>query len=129
MAINLISGCGERPVPTYPVVGQVFYRGQPLAEAQVVFHCVDDSKQTANRPMAFTDSNGHFALTTMKPGDGAPPGEYAITVELRERVTIGEEPVRNGLSLLPERYRTPEKSGLRFRVEKGENQVPRIVIE
>lgn len=121
-----LAGCGKREVATFPVRGQVTFRGVPLAEAQVVFHCVDGSPQTANKPMAFTDSDGRFHLTSMKSRDGAPPGEYAITVELRDLVVVGEEKVRNGRSLLPERYRVPEKSGLRFRVEKGENETPRI---
>jgi len=123
-----LAGCGKRDVPTHPVRGQVHYRGQPVAEARIAFHCVDQSPQAANQPIAITDAQGRFTLTTMKQGDGAPLGEYAITIELRDLITVGEEQVRDGRSLLPERYRTPEKSGLRFRVGKGENEVPRIDI-
>ncbi len=126
VATIVLPGCGKREVPRHPVRGQVFYRNQPLREAQVAFHCADGSPQADSKPIAVTDSEGRFQLTTLKQGDGAPLGEYAITIELRELVTVGEEQVRNGRSLLPERYRVAEKSGLRFRVEKGENQVPRI---
>ena len=125
----VVAGCGPREVPRHPVRGQVFYRKKPLADAQVVFHVVDNSPQAANKPIAITDEQGRFALTTMSRGDGAPPGEYVITIELRELVTVGEEKVRSGRSLLPERYRHLEKSGLRFRVEKGENEVARIELE
>jgi hypothetical protein len=113
-------------VPTHPVAGQVFFRNKPVAEAMVVFHPLSTNAAMPNKPIAYTDSAGNFVLTTMKTGDGAPAGEYAITIELREAVLQGEEKTRSGRSLLPERYRHPDKSGLRYRVTADKNEVPRI---
>lgn len=124
----IVAGCSKQTVPTHPVSGQVYYRNKPLAEALIVFHALDDSPQSPNKPMAYTDADGNFTLTTLKQGDGAPVGEYAITIDLREAVLQGEEKVRSGKSLLPERYRNPAKA-VRFRVEAGHNRVPRIDVK
>jgi hypothetical protein len=78
--------------------------------------------------MAYTDANGDFALTTFSHNDGAPPGEYAITVELRAPEMVGEEVMRNGPNLLPARYSKPETSGLKTTVVDGDNAIQPIEI-
>ena len=114
LALGLSIGCSssdEGPV-CYPVHGVVTLDNKPLSEAAVVFHAIEPAAQSASKPLAYTDSSGRFALTTLRTGDGAPPGKYAITVELRARRMVGEELVRDGRNLLPERYIRPETSGL-----------------
>ncbi|MBI3822329.1 MAG: hypothetical protein HY289_06580 [Planctomycetes bacterium] len=129
IAAPCLAGCSRSALATHPVRGQVYYRDKPLAEALIVFHALDASDHAANKPIAYTDSEGKFTLTTMKPGDGAPAGEYAITVDLREAVLVGEEKTRSGKSLLPERYRNVQKAVFKFRVEPGENIVPRLDVK
>lgn len=114
------SSSGE--VPVHPISGKVFFQGRPVAEATVVLHSKDGSPQRGQRPLAYTDAQGQFALTTTRPSDGAPPGDYVVTVVLRAPVTVGDERVREGRHLLPTRYSRPETSPLRLRVEPGENQ-------
>ena len=79
--------------------------------------------------MAIAKADGTFDLTTYHSGDGAPPGEYAITVELRGLVTGGEEPVRTGPNTLPAKYAKPESSALKYTVVEGENEIPTIDIK
>lgn len=120
-----VSGCGARSGPTcFPVQGEVRLDGQPLAEAMVVFHPVDGDVSQIPRPLAYTGRDGMFELTTLQTNDGAPPGEYAITVELRELKQDGDQLVRDGKNLLPEDYRDPLKSGFKFTVEAEPNEVP-----
>src|SRR5437763_12721850 len=69
----------------YPVKGQVLYKGSPLAKALVVFHPLQESSALAQKPFAYTDAEGRFTLTTERPADGALAGDYAVTVEWRER--------------------------------------------
>jgi hypothetical protein len=111
------------------VRGKVLHNGQPLAEAMVVFHPQDSQAVAAPRPMAYTNEQGEFSLTTVKQGDGAPVGQYAITVELREQRLVGEEQVRDGRNLLPPQYASPQTSPLKFEVAEGENEVPPIAIQ
>jgi hypothetical protein len=126
----LLAGCGGSPtIPCAPVRGTVLQNGQPLPEAMVVFHPQDPQAVAAPRPVAYTNQQGEFELTTVQQGDGAPVGTYAITVELRAPRLVGEEQVRDGRNLLPARYASPQTSPLSFDVAQGDNEVPPITIE
>ena len=123
----LVVGCTNHTgSKCYPVRGTIRYNGMPLAEAMILFHPLDHDAPEIARPLAFTDRNGNFALTSIQPNDGAPPGEYAMTVELRELKPDGDQMVRDGRNLLPEKYRDPKASGLHFIVEPEPNEVPVI---
>ena len=120
-------GCsGPKGPKCYPVRGQVFYKGKPISEATVVMHRVRGDVEGNQKPIAYTATDGTFQITTMTRGDGAPPGDYVITIELRAPQTIGEEVVRNGAHMLPVQYSRPESSGQKFTVVEGENEIPAI---
>jgi hypothetical protein len=124
----LLVGCGGRrhaPV-CVPVNGHITYRSKPLAEAIVVLHRVGGDVEGFQKPTAVTDADGNFTLTTFNLNDGAPPGDYEITVEQRALVTGGEEPVRSGPNVLPPKYAKPANSGLKYTVVDGENTIPPI---
>ena len=120
-------GCGKGAA-CHPVSGQILLGSAPVAEAKVVFHPLDGQLPGGQRPQAITDDEGRFTLMTQQPGDGAPEGEYAITVELREPVRVGEEVIRDGRNLLPDVYSRPESSKLRYRVHPGGNTAPAIIL-
>ncbi|HXG10539.1 MAG TPA: hypothetical protein VNK04_12325 [Gemmataceae bacterium] len=70
-----------------PVKGQVFYKGQPLKGALVTFHpkgAVDEVSVV--RPTGLTKEDGSFTLTTGNQ-EGAPAGEYIVTLICPEEVT------------------------------------------
>ena len=121
-------GCARSGVSLHPVAGQVLLGNRPVAEAKVVFHPLEGQLPNGQRPQAYTDEQGRFSLMTVKPGDGAPEGEYAITVELRELVRVGEEVIRDARNLLPEIYSRPDTSKLRYRVVTGNNEPPAFVL-
>ena len=75
------------------------------------------------KPIAYTDVEGRFSMTTDRSGDGVASGEYAVTVEWREKSRSGVEKIR-GRNLLPVRYAKPESSGLHCRVQEGQNELP-----
>lgn len=124
-----VLGCGGPVGPEcHPVRGQVRWNGQPLAEAQVVFHPQFSADESFPQPIGQTDAQGNFVLSTFQASDGAPAGEYLITVELRDLRQVGEETVRDGRNLLPARFGKPQESGLRYTVVAGENTVPTLEI-
>jgi hypothetical protein len=125
--IIALAGCSGSTGPVcYPVQGQVTLDGKPLVEAMVVLHPLSGMVDGGQKPIASTDAEGRFATTTFQSGDGAPPGDYAITVELRAQRMAGEELIRDGRNMLPPRYARPESSGFRCTVGEGENELPPI---
>ena len=115
---------GRKPV--YPVQGQVLVKGRPAARAQVTFHPLDDSGPEAVRPVGHVDEQGRFRLTTYADGDGAPEGEYRVTVQwfLATRARGSDE--YQSVNYLPARYGRAETSGLRATITRGDNNLPTI---
>jgi hypothetical protein len=118
-----LSSCGDagrRPV--YPAHGRVLFEGQPMPNAQVILHplSLDDNDHPV-RPTGRVGADGSVTLTTFTAGDGAPEGEYAVTVDLRRRPPDAEGDVTQ--SVLPARYLKPDTSPLRVRIKKGTNEL------
>ena len=90
----------------------------------VVFHPRGTQAGLTHKPQGYTGAEGGFALTTNQPGDGAPAGDYDVTVELRDKRRVGEEIVRDGRNLLPARYSKPGSSGLHCQIQEGRNELP-----
>ena len=64
--------------PTFPVEGTVLIRGKPAEGVQVFLHPRDVSQR--GKPRGVTDADGRFRLRTYHDGDGAPAGDYTVTV-------------------------------------------------
>ena len=130
LAVIGSAGCSEEVgLEVHPVEGVVLFAGRPVAEARVTFHPRFEAPAWSHLPLAYTDEAGKFRLSTNTQADGAPPGDYEITVELRQSVMIGEEMVREGRHLLPERYCRPASSGLQYCVVEGNNVVPPLELK
>jgi hypothetical protein len=125
-----VAGCGgECRKPVFPANGQVLYDGKPIPHALVTLHPLDPADKDAARPHGKVDKDGNFVLTTYDANDGAPAGEYAVTVEwwltsATARTPEGDSPPPT--NRLPARYARPETSKLRVRIEEGGNQIPLI---
>jgi hypothetical protein len=91
----------------------------------VTLHPVVGSSKDAVRPVGYADDNGYFALTSYQKGDGAPEGEYRVTVSwllaTKVRGAADEYVTRN---YLPARYSAADRSGLRVTIAKGNNDLP-----
>jgi hypothetical protein len=73
-------GCsgGGGSLNSAAVTGTVTRGGKPVEGAMVSFV---PQGQGARAAFGTTDASGRFSLTTLKPGDGAMPGLYGVTVE------------------------------------------------
>jgi hypothetical protein len=115
------ASCTREPHrPVFPVRGLVLVRGAPAAQARVTFHSVDTG-ETA-RPSAVVETDGSFQLSTYLARDGAPAGEYVVTVEWPSASRKQDE-LNAGPDLLKGRYRDPKSSPLRVRVEERANEL------
>jgi hypothetical protein len=86
----------------------------------VVFHSTAAEKAATIPPTARSDQDGQFSLTTFRAGDGAPVGDYVVTVRWQQVVGSGEAACP-GPDLLPPRYNDTKNSDLRFHVAQGNN--------
>ncbi len=64
----------------FPVSGSVFLNGRSAEGARVAFHPSRNPNDHGLCPQAVVAADGSFRLTTYAAGDGAPPGQYAITL-------------------------------------------------
>ncbi len=120
----LIGGCGQADdgPAVYRVTGKVLVDGRPAARAQVIFH---RSGGSANHPdpIAETDGDGNFSPTTRLTRDGAPAGDYTLTILWPEiQVDHGEEIA--GRDRLNGFYRYTSTSNLKVNIKEGENLLP-----
>lgn len=117
-------GCGSKGPVLYPVTGKVVgHDGKPLERATVVFHPVGGAAD-APKPRGTVGADGSFVLTTTTTGDGAPPGEYRVTVELWASGK-GDDPPTNRL---PTKYASQEKSGFTAKVGDGPTELKPFVL-
>ena len=132
LAAIFIAGCGKQSVtgrvPVIPVTGKVIFEGQATPGALVVFHPVQDAQSASPPAQATVRDDGMFELTTYTANDGAPPGEYKVTVEWRKLINDNGD-VRPGPNVLPDRYSRPKTTDLVARVSEGPNQLPTLQVK
>jgi hypothetical protein len=122
----LCQGCGgeQWQAETYPASGRITINGEPPEGAVVELHATDEGPDVRNsRPWAVVEEDGTFTLSTYERGDGAPPGEYAVTVKWPPDVSQPSLADR-----LAGAYARPEQSRWEVTISEGENQLPPIEI-
>jgi len=126
-----VLGCtGRRPdkwrdglPPAIPVTGTVTYDGKPLEQATVVFLAPVPGKSRSLAAVAITDAAGRFVLRTYRDHDGAIAGRHQVTVHKSVTVSPGDRPLSPNEQgdildtpvvrhLIPQKYSTPDTSGL-----------------
>jgi hypothetical protein len=119
-------GCGkaDNRIPVYPVLGTIQFRGKPIVGAFVSLHRKSDLNGIPG-PRATVAPDGSFAVTTYDGGDGAPEGEYVLTVQWYKPVRQGNDLV-GGPNILPAKYASPRTSDVRISVAAGENRLQPI---
>lgn len=113
-------GCAkENREPLYPVHGHVTFNGQPAAGVQVYFTAPDEQGLPAV-PRAVTEADGSFELSTYAPRDGAPAGQYRVTIFWPD-LTAPIDPEKGPPDRLNGRYADRKKSPWLVTVNEGPN--------
>jgi hypothetical protein len=121
-AALLVSSCGRKGrKPVFPVSGTVLVNGKAAPEAIVYFHPVADDPPPV-LPYGQVNESGGFTLSTYESGDGAPAGDYIVTIEWRERSGLTGKNFE-GPDRLQGRYSDPKKSKLRVTIKEETNSL------
>jgi len=130
--VAALAGCASSQnadrLPVFPATGKLIYDGRPLAGAYIVLHPKGTADgRAAPRPHAQAAADGSFALTSYESNDGAPAGDYTLTVELRSLVNHGGD-VTAGPNTLPAKYGRAETSPVIVQIAEQTNDLPEIQI-
>jgi hypothetical protein len=118
------AGCGSHR-SVYPVRGKIVdAEGHPLPGALVCFFPADNLN-AAIKPAGYADDKGNFFLTTYENNDGAPAGDYVVTVAWRVGPRDPAKPRQPPPDRLHGRFSDVNQSPLKAAIVKGKN-TPKI---
>jgi len=127
LLIALVPGCGKKEIQLYPASGKLLMGGKPAAGVFVTFVPVEAGQDDQiTRSFATTGEDGSFTLSTWQPGDGAPAGDYRVTLlyepltsqGLGGRLNNKKNPIR-----IDPKYARPETTPLRGHIDPGPSNV------
>ena len=86
LGIVVIVGCGPASIPSldvFPVTGRILINGKPPVRAEIRLQPsvpLNDPLKRSIEPYAIVQDDGTFRVGTYRGDDGAPLGEYALTM-------------------------------------------------
>jgi hypothetical protein len=111
VAATMLPSCSPRKQSVYHVRGKVLdASGAPLAGAVVTFHPVNGKKGALVFPQGVAGKDGSYELSTYNLNDGAPAGQYKVTVILELQDDVGDRD--DSRIVTASRYRDPETTDL-----------------
>lgn len=126
------AGCGGSGGRVHPVSGRVNYKGKPAGGALVYFHMKGKTNPSQPMPYGKTESDGTFRLTTFNPNDGAPEGDYDVSIywpaEVSSKSKESQQPSDGSRDSPPDklngRYLKPGPGSPTAVVKAGNNDLP-----
>ncbi|TWT51805.1 hypothetical protein KOR42_32780 [Thalassoglobus neptunius] len=126
VTLTLVVGCGKADwqADTYPARGTLTINGENPVGALVELHPTGEATDVRNSlPWGLVEEDGTFTLSTYEMGDGAPPGQYSVTIKWSPDVNSPTLADRlNGA------YRDPRKSQWTVTIAEEDNEIPLIEI-
>ena len=125
-ALVLAAGCGEpalQRTSVFPTTGSITVKGQPAHGAIVVLHPQNAAAPSGLTPRANVDEQGRFAVSTYDRGDGAPEGDYVVTVMWFKPIKENGD-FKAGPNVIPAKYSRAETSNLAVKIAAGQNVLP-----
>ncbi|MBI1325982.1 hypothetical protein GC170_22710 [bacterium] len=124
--VVILHGCGgDQPfqstaVDRVPVSGRVVVGRQPVAGAIVTFEPKFDWDPELPKPSAVTDAEGKFDIGTRFDADGAPAGEYLVSIK---------SPEAEGSIQLDAQFGEASRSGLKASISDKPVKLPDFVVK
>jgi hypothetical protein len=124
-AAVLPASCSRRTdrQPVFAVTGKLMDGDKPAEKAVMFFHPLNDPGAAVLRPVGRVAADGSFRVSTYMANDGAPAGDYAVTVvwpKIPEGASADET---EGPDQLEGRCSNPKTSPWHVRVAETANNV------
>ncbi|MES2790503.1 MAG: hypothetical protein V4719_12905 [Planctomycetota bacterium] len=97
------------------------FKGKPAAGVRVKFHPQFDIGTVKFIPYGETGADGKFLLNTGASGNGAPKGDYIVTLEMLRIEADPKDGLEAEVDRLQGGYNDPAKSNWKVTLEEGEN--------
>lgn len=125
LAAVLPASCSKKAErnPVFPVTGKLMDGDKPLGRALIIFHPVNSSGSGTLLPVGKVAADGSFQVSTYMANDGAPTGEYAVTVIWPKIPKDAPADWDEGPDQLEGRCNNPKTSPWHFRVENKANNL------
>jgi hypothetical protein len=104
-------GCGTKGPPVGSVAGKVSYKSQPLTTGVVTLL----NEKTGCGASGEIDASGSYQIPSLRTGD------YNVAVHQAPPAPGAATPKGNWKLNIPEKYQTPQTSGLTATVKEGKN--------
>lgn len=123
LALVVAVGCsaGESRRQTNPASGSLKLQGKAAPGATLVFHPTSAWGKDEPKPRATVKPDGSFEVTTYEGADGAPEGNYTVTVEW---FVPNKPDDGNVTNRAPAKYGKAQSSPLKATISKGPNTLP-----
>ena len=128
-------GSGAGRTPAHPAGGTVTAGGRPAVGVVVtLIPAVDRNPPLTSYPRGEVGADGRYALTTYSPGDGAPAGEYKVTLRWpaalagKEKALAAAQGEGGEADRLKGRFTDPKSSPWAATVRPGDNTLDPIAI-
>ena len=125
--LALSTSCGKSHLHgkrCFPVKGQVLFNDSPVVGALIIFEPATKSDPNWPSATGTTDEDGKFTLTTYHDKDGAPAGEYNVSISANgggfKRMPLKKKAAPD---LLKGRFSDPRTSNIHARVEEKTNNL------
>ena len=130
-------GCSKsrdsNQLPVFPVSGHLIVNGQTPSGAFVVLHPKSGTGTAPNgevvHPRATVKPDGSFVVGTYGADDGAPSGEYSVTVEWRKIVRSSDGSPVLGPNVVPVKYARPQSSPVSIKIAEKSNELDPIKLK
>ncbi|HVL14521.1 MAG TPA: hypothetical protein VM529_18250 [Gemmata sp.] len=128
--VGLAVGCAKESnrVPVYPAGGALLHNGKAAVGAIVILHPADPAAAPV-KPRGKVGPDGSYRLTTYDTGDGAPAGDYAVSIYWPKPPPPGEPNNDDGPDILGGKYLRPESPVARVSITPGENVLAPITLK
>ncbi len=124
----LTCSCSSRPT-VHPTSGTVTFQGKPAVKAIVILRPETTEPSTPPIPHGEVGPDGAFHIGTYADSDGAPAGNYTVTItwpETRKDPVTHDDVTEDRLQ---GRYRDPAKSTWQVTIKPGDNELPPFRLE